>query len=70
MDVDFALAKFEALWAEAVDLSAPYVETIQRRTWLNDQISPYELYSSSSTNISKRRSTPTRRLTLTCPKAL
>lgn len=43
-DVTYALEKFEALWAEAVDLSEQYIDTIQRRTWLNDQISPYELY--------------------------
>jgi HKD family nuclease len=43
-DVDYALAKFEELWAEAVDLSDAYVETINKRTWLNDQILPYELY--------------------------
>jgi superfamily II DNA/RNA helicase/HKD family nuclease len=43
-DVRFALAKFETLWAEAVDISDAYVDTIQRRTWLNDQIPPYDLY--------------------------
>lgn len=43
-DVTYALEKFEALWVEAVDLSEQYIDTINRRTWLNDQISPYELY--------------------------
>ena len=43
-DLNFALTKFEELWAEAVDLSEQYVDTINRRTWLNDQIQPYELY--------------------------
>ena len=43
-DVKFALAKFEELWAEAIDLSEQYVDTINKRTWLNDQITPYELY--------------------------
>jgi superfamily II DNA/RNA helicase/HKD family nuclease len=43
-DVEYALEKFEALWAEAVDLSDQYIDTINRRTWLNDQITPYELY--------------------------
>lgn len=43
-DVDFALTKFEELWAEAIDLTDAYVETIQTRTWLNDQIDPYQLY--------------------------
>ena len=43
-DVEFALEQFEALWADAVDISAEYVDTIQQRTWLNDTITPYELY--------------------------
>jgi superfamily II DNA/RNA helicase/HKD family nuclease len=43
-DVDYAFRKFEALWADAVDISKEYVETINTRTWLNDQIAPYELY--------------------------
>ncbi len=43
-DVDYALEKFETLWAEAVDLSEAYIDTITKRTWLNDQIKPYELY--------------------------
>jgi superfamily II DNA or RNA helicase/HKD family nuclease len=43
-DVKYSLGKFEELWAEAVDLSDAYVDTINRRTWLNDQINPYELY--------------------------
>ncbi|WP_199324806.1 helicase-related protein [Phormidium sp. FACHB-1136] len=43
-DVEFALEQFEALWAEAVDISADYVATVQQQTWLNDTITPYELY--------------------------
>jgi len=43
-DVKFALAKFKALWDEAIDISEAYIDTINRRTWLNDQITPYELY--------------------------
>lgn len=43
-DVEFALEQFEALWADAVDISADYVATVQQRTWLNDTITPYELY--------------------------
>jgi superfamily II DNA/RNA helicase/HKD family nuclease len=43
-DVRYALEKFEALWAEAVPISQTYVETVRQRTWLNDQITPYELY--------------------------
>ena len=43
-DTKFALEKFEELWLEAVDISEAYVDTINQRTWLNDQIKPYELY--------------------------
>ena len=43
-DVEFALEQFETLWAEAVDISADYVDTIRQNTWLNDTITPYELY--------------------------
>ncbi len=43
-DVKYALDKFEALWKDAVDISREYVETINARTWLNDSITPYELY--------------------------
>jgi len=43
-DVEFALARFEELWKDAVDLSREYVDTIHDRTWLNDEITPYNLY--------------------------
>ncbi|GAH43427.1 unnamed protein product, partial [marine sediment metagenome] len=43
-DVEFALEQFEELWKNSVDISKDYVETIQKRTWLNDEISPYHLY--------------------------
>lgn len=43
-DVAYALDKFELLWAEAVDLSEAYVATVEQRSWLNDKITPYQLY--------------------------
>lgn len=43
-DVEYALAHFEQLWEESVELNETYVETITNKTWLNDQITPYELY--------------------------
>ena len=43
-DYDFALAKFNELWANAVDVKDKYLETIRNKTWLNDNITPYELY--------------------------
>lgn len=43
-DYDFAKDSFERLWKEGVDLSKEYIETINKETWLNDTITPYELY--------------------------
>jgi len=43
-DYDFARGKFEELWNNAVDVSEKYVQTIQGKTWLSQNISPYELY--------------------------
>ena len=43
-DHKFALDKFNALWENAVDVSEKYIETIKQKTWLNDEITPYELY--------------------------
>ena len=43
-DYEFALAKFNELWANAVDVKDEYLETIQNKTWLNNTITPYELY--------------------------
>lgn len=43
-DVKFALERFEELWAKAVDVSEITQETIQEKTWIKDNITPYELY--------------------------
>lgn len=43
-DYHFAKQKFEALWKDAVDVSEKYVQTIRTKTWLNPDITPYELY--------------------------
>ena len=43
-DYDFAKNKFEELWTNAVDVSEKYVQTIQEKTWLSQNISPYQLY--------------------------
>jgi len=43
-DVEYALDRFDHLWGEAVDISAEYIDTINKRTWLNDQITPYQIY--------------------------
>jgi superfamily II DNA or RNA helicase len=43
-DYDFAKNKFEELWGNAVDISEKYVETIENKTWLTQNITPYQLY--------------------------
>lgn len=43
-DYYFALEKFNELWGRSVDISQDYVQTARTKTWLNDKISPYELY--------------------------
>jgi len=43
-DYEFARKKFEELWRDAVDVSEMYVQTIQESTWINDNITTYELY--------------------------
>jgi len=43
-DYEFAKQKFEELWKDAVDVNEKYVVTIQQKTWLNQNITPYELY--------------------------
>lgn len=43
-DYEFARNKFEELWQNAVDVSEKYVQTIQDKTWLSQDITPYQLY--------------------------
>lgn len=43
-DYEFAKDKFEQLWKDAVDVSEKYIETIEGKTWLNQNITPYQLY--------------------------
>lgn len=43
-DVQFALDKFEELWAKGVDIKESYIDTIETKTWLRDDITPYEIY--------------------------
>ncbi|WP_340690533.1 helicase-related protein [Hydrogenobacter thermophilus] len=43
-DYEYAKEKFEELWSQAVDITEDYVKTITEKTWLNDKITPYELY--------------------------
>lgn len=43
-DYEFAKQKFEDLWKDAVDVSDKYIQTIQEKTWLNNTVTPYQLY--------------------------
>jgi superfamily II DNA or RNA helicase len=43
-DYEFAKHKFEELWKDAVDVSEKYIQTIEEKTWFNENITPYELY--------------------------
>ncbi|MBI5417121.1 helicase, partial [Candidatus Poribacteria bacterium] len=43
-DYEFAKQKFEELWKDAVDVSEKYIQTIEDKTWLNQNITPYQLY--------------------------
>lgn len=43
-DVNFALEQFEKLWADSVDISEDFIDAATKKTWLNENITPYELY--------------------------
>ncbi|WP_052296109.1 helicase-related protein [Thermodesulfobium narugense] len=43
-DYKFAKEKFEELWENSVDVSEDYITTIEQKTWLRNDISPYELF--------------------------
>ena len=43
-DIDFALNQFEKLWDQSEDIKNLFIETLENKTWLNDKITPYELY--------------------------
>lgn len=43
-DVKFALEKFEELWEKSVDIKDNYIETVESKTWIKSDITPYELF--------------------------
>lgn len=43
-DVHFALERFEELWSKSTDISEITSETINEKTWIKDNITPFELY--------------------------
>lgn len=43
-DYEFALTQFNELWENSVDLKDVYINTIKHKTWLNQDVTPYQLY--------------------------
>jgi len=43
-DYEFAKEKFNQLWESAIDVSEDFINTVTKKTWIRDDISPYELY--------------------------
>lgn len=43
-DYKFAKDKFDELWETSIDVSDVYINSIETKTWLNTNITPYELY--------------------------
>lgn len=43
-DYEFALKKFNDLWEQSTEVSKTFVESVMKKTWLNDSLKPYELY--------------------------
>lgn len=43
-DVQFALEKFEELWVQGVPVTEEYIEAVEKKTWLRNDITPYEIY--------------------------
>jgi len=43
-DYEFALNKFNELWDESTDVTEDYINTISNDTWINENVTPYEMY--------------------------
>lgn len=43
-DYEYASDKFEKLWEHSEPISEDFVNTLKNKTWINDNITPYELY--------------------------
>ena len=43
-DVEFALEKFEELWEKSTDIKDTYIDTVEKKTWMRSDITPYQLY--------------------------
>lgn len=43
-DYEYASEKFEELWEHSEPISEDFVNTLKNKTWIKDDITPYELY--------------------------
>ena len=43
-DVKFATEEFEKLWSEAVDILPVDIQNVKKLTYLNEEVTPFELY--------------------------
>ncbi|MBI5917340.1 MAG: helicase, partial [Bacteroidetes bacterium] len=43
-DVKFAVQTFEDLWLEGIELNPDFIEKLKRKTYLNDEFTPFEIY--------------------------
>ena len=44
VDVKFALERFEKIWARSIDIKDTYINAVEKRTWLRNDITPYQIY--------------------------
>lgn len=42
--VQYALGYFEKLWEDGIPIQETFIETIEKNTWLRNDITPYEIY--------------------------
>ena len=43
-DVKFALDRFEDLWKNGIPIQDAYIDAVEKKTWLRNDITPYEIY--------------------------
>lgn len=43
-DVRFALGRFEQLWVKSVDVMDTFIDSVENKTWLRNDITPYQIY--------------------------
>ncbi len=43
-DVRFALDRFEELWENSVPIQDVYIDVVEKKTWLCNNVTPYEIY--------------------------